>query len=296
MSNHNMLELALQYLRSGYCVIPKRPGAKAPLIKWMEFQTRPPTEAEIYSWWSSWPDAGIAVLLGPISRVVVVDSDSEEAHQVFLDNLGGAPNTLCAISGSRGPGKYHYYYRAPAFPTGATFKPWHRQLEFRGAGGYIIVPPSLHPSGLEYAWLDPATEIAPLPDILAEAWRNNPRFIPALRGSVSSVIRSYSRGNTTKRDLLQIPHLAKSTAKWLLGDYAQAPGWNHRLYCAACDLHGLGVSRADAESHLLRGAEPNTDQDERSARATIESAYSSGRRPFAEYPNACPNGLHSATR
>lgn len=278
-----MFEFAKFYRRMGWSIIPQQRGAKKPLVKWKEFQSRLPTEDEISEWWLRWPDAGVCLILGSISGVVAVDSDSEIAHHVFVSRMGGIPPTLTVRSGSRKPGKFHYYFRSPEFPTAATFTPWHRQLEFRGTGGYIVVPPSLHASGLRYEWIDDTAAIMEMPPILLDGWRANRRFVRSIPQERSPVDRDYGSSATTLREVLLTPGLARSTTYWLQGVYANQEQWNSRLFSAACDMAGLGIPVELALPLLLSGARPNTNDDERIARSTITSAFSKERTPLRQF-------------
>jgi len=69
------LDAALRYLGLGLSVIPIEPRGKAPLVPWKEFQGRRPTRALVVNWYRRWPDAGVAVVCGRISGLVVLDAD-----------------------------------------------------------------------------------------------------------------------------------------------------------------------------------------------------------------------------
>ena len=77
-----ILDAALEYLERGWSIIPVRVSGeekKIPLIRWREFQERAPTEEEVRKWFSVWPDAGLALITGHISKVYIVDCDNQEA-------------------------------------------------------------------------------------------------------------------------------------------------------------------------------------------------------------------------
>ncbi len=280
----SMLTAALEYHDFGWSVIPLRTAAKKPHIRWKRYQELRPTADEVKEWWSRWPDAGISLILGPVSGVVAVDVDSVEAQQIFFKLLDGEPHTLKSISGSRKPGKAHYLFHCPDFATTARYTPLHPQLEFRGHGGYIALPPGLHPSGLRYAWSQPMREIAELPAALAAAWQSNPRILRRItKTEPGREHQDFGVSRGSLMSILRLPDLSRSTQRWLLSEHAYDGGWNGRLFCAACDLAGLGVSREVAEPLLLRGARPRTAADEESARRTIESAYSNERVPFRDF-------------
>ncbi len=74
---------ALNYWRSGLRPIPMKPHDKRPLIKWAEFQDRPPTLAEITQWWKSHPGAWVGIITGQGSNLVVVDVDPRNGGTLF---------------------------------------------------------------------------------------------------------------------------------------------------------------------------------------------------------------------
>ena len=282
-----MIDYAMGYLQHKWAIIPRSLDSKMPLIKWKPFQVRRPTEREVYTWWHTWPEAGIGLVLGPVSGVVAVDSDSEAAHRAFLERLDQPPTTLAALSGSRKPGKKHYFYQSPTFSTNATRRIWHPELEFRGQGGYIVLPPSLHSSGHRYEWVNPSQQIQQMPEELAIAWQGKPSFQAQTTTRLPASI-NYSTSRMTLLQLLRVPMLARSTSRWLQGDYSQASAWNSRLFTAACDLAGLGICQETAEPHLLKGAAPNSSADESMARSTIASAYSAPRSALITYNSTRP--------
>lgn len=164
----SMLEYALRYLKRGWSVIPlhsikngrctcgrkdcSNAGKHPRIDKWKKYQTLRATEEEIRRWWTRWPDAGIAVLTGKLSGVVVIDVED-------IDKGYSAAGTLTAITG--GGGK-HYYFKHPGVPVpcAVRFLP---ETDCRGDGGYVVAPPSLHRSGRRYRWEDPKKEIADAP-------------------------------------------------------------------------------------------------------------------------------------
>lgn len=295
----SMLAVALEYLDRGWCVIPMRTIAignqrKKPHIVWKQYQVSRPTRDDAAEWWTRWPDAGIGLILGPVSGTVAVDVDSLEAEQVFFDLLGGEPNTLKTLSGSRKPGKAHYLFRCPPFPTNARFTPLHPKLELRGHGGYVVAPPSLHQSGNRYEFAEPKSEITELPEPLAKVWQSHPRFHRhPPRQEAGRKCQDFGVSPKSLMSILRIPGLSKSTQRWLIGDFAYDDGWNNRLFFAACDLAGFGVNLDVAEPLLLRGAMPRTSADEDIARRTIQSAFSEERIPFRDYAVAEPDTSNS---
>ena len=126
---------------------------------------------QIEQWFARWPNANLGILTGQASGLVVLDVDGEDG-KVSLQSLtaenGPLPKTLCVRTGrasSDGRRKgCHYYFRAPAVATirNSTGK-IAKGLDVRGEGGYVVAPPSLHPSGLVYEWRAPEQALADLP-------------------------------------------------------------------------------------------------------------------------------------
>jgi hypothetical protein len=141
------------YARRGLSVIPLVPKSKKALIKWKVYQTQAPTLEEINQWWRTWPNAGMGVVLGPVSGVFAVDVDGKDAHDELIRRLGTEPVAPKILTGSGKPFRYQLLFRHPdGVYTRAKVTPWHEQLEFRGQGGLTVLPPSVHQSGKRYRW------------------------------------------------------------------------------------------------------------------------------------------------
>ncbi len=152
MNAPEALEAALDGLARGWSVVPIRPGGKHPLLRWEVFQARLPTEAEVREWYGRWPEAGVGVVTGRVSGLVVVDVDSAHGGEASLAGLlaryGPLPETAEAATGGGGR---HLYFRHPGneLRSRIGMRPG---LDLRGDGGLVVAPPSRHPSGRRYAW------------------------------------------------------------------------------------------------------------------------------------------------
>lgn len=109
-------------------------------------------EMQVAEWWGTWPTANIGIVTGKVSGVVVVDVDADKGGLASWDALqaaNGGPLECWVVA--TGGGGLHAYFRAPELEIGnrASFVPG---VDFRGDGGYVIAPPSLHNSGKHYAW------------------------------------------------------------------------------------------------------------------------------------------------
>lgn len=180
----NTLDYAIEYLKKGFSIIPVRgavyagqgtdeeqyKNSKLPLIPWSEFQKRLPTEKEVKDWYKQWPRAGIAIITGSISGIVVVDFDSEEVIKKATD--AGILNTPMVNTG-RG---LHAYYKYPHGKKITNSANASIKIDIRGEGGYAIAPPTIHFSGKRYEWVkgfDLQKEISKLPEIFLQNNDNN---------------------------------------------------------------------------------------------------------------------------
>ena len=103
---------------------------------------------QINSWWSNFPAANVGLVTGKASGLVVLDIDLKSGGLNSLRKLqedcGQFPQTSCVRTGGGG---LHYYFKAPEFPlkNRTNLLPG---IDFRGDGGYVVAPPSLHASGV----------------------------------------------------------------------------------------------------------------------------------------------------
>jgi len=104
----------------------------------------------IGSWWKQWPDANIGIPTGAASGLMVVDVDPRNGGQDSLDGLiakyGRFPDTAEQITGGGGR---HFVFRHPGIAVPKTLAPG---IDLKAEGGYIVVAPSIHPSGNAYQW------------------------------------------------------------------------------------------------------------------------------------------------
>lgn len=166
-----ILSWALRYHRAGWPIFPcqnKKPLSKA-LEAWegswqSAIEDGSVNEDTIRWWWKQYPDAQIAVACGRKANLTVVDVDTEtdaRRHPDYVikdchELVSELPPSLTSITGSGGR---HVLYAFADIPNSA--KTLHPQIDIRSEGGYIILPPSPHPSGNKYRWLDDWDDTAP---------------------------------------------------------------------------------------------------------------------------------------
>jgi len=144
-------EAAKMYLAAGLHPIPCMPRDKRPLVHWKPYQDTAPTAAELEQWWQQWPDANVALVLG--RGMFAVDIDSAEGRERLL----AAGVELPADAPSVTTGKGAHVYLAGAAPDRVGLVPG---VDIRGVG-IVVAPPSIHPSGATYTWVQPMGHALP---------------------------------------------------------------------------------------------------------------------------------------
>jgi Bifunctional DNA primase/polymerase, N-terminal/Primase C terminal 1 (PriCT-1) len=158
LSRSIFLKTALDFAERGIPTFPLK--GKAPLTP-HGFKDASTDPRRLHAWGNRYPGANIAIRTGSISGIVVMDLDKEtpEAMQVW----NSLPETVEAETG-RGR---HRYYNIPK-GTRARSRKLAPGLDFKGDDGYVVAPPSVHPSGARYRWISSNSEMASLPDEFLE--------------------------------------------------------------------------------------------------------------------------------
>ncbi|MCM6772756.1 bifunctional DNA primase/polymerase [Nocardia sp. CDC159] len=152
-----MIEHALAYARSGHAVLPLASRGKAPVT--VHGKDDASTEPEVIKrWWKRNPHCNIGVR--PPAGVVVLDIDPRNGGSIAA--LGDLPETWTARTGGGG---WHLWFRCGGKVRGQVDGA--PGIDIKTHSGYVVVPPSLHPSGGRYQWANRA-EIADLPEHLRE--------------------------------------------------------------------------------------------------------------------------------
>jgi hypothetical protein len=140
-------------------------------------------EAQIRAWWSTHSDANIGVATG--HGLLVVDLDGDEGCLSLIDlceKHRPLPVTRCVSTGR--VGGFHFWLRAtgPAVRNSTGKRNGIAPgIDTRGTGGYVVAPPSVHPSGLVYK-SSPTAPIADAPQWLLALL--TPKVVERTGGSV----------------------------------------------------------------------------------------------------------------
>ena len=199
-------------LARGWAPLPLEPGGKRPLVAWSKFQQRRPSASELRYWWRRWPDAGLGLVTGAVSGLVVLDVDPRNDGAATLEDLerehGPVPVTVEVLTGGGGR---HLYFQHPGEETPPVkIGPG---LDRLGDGSQVVAPPSLHASGRRYEWRSPGCPMTsrwpscrrgcvPMcPDearrMTTRPGRRRTRIAPCSRSSGQPLASSSSQGTST---------------------------------------------------------------------------------------------------
>jgi hypothetical protein len=146
----HVLRTALALASRGLHILACRPRSKMPLtVHGLLDATR---DAEVIkSWWRAEPTANVAVRTGAISGIIVIDVDGLSAERE-LDKLEllnePLPETVETIT-ARGR---HVWFAHPGGTIPNSVGRVADGIDVRADNGFVLCPPSAHPSGRRYAW------------------------------------------------------------------------------------------------------------------------------------------------
>lgn len=145
---------AFDYRERGLSTVPLVKGTKKAAIAWKPYQDRLPTVDELLSW----NFGGVGIITGSVSNVVVIDSDRDEAEAELRRR--GIPDGTPTVRTGRGR---QFYFRHPGGHVKTGPYNGIPGVDVKGDSGYVVAPPSVHPSGKVYRWETPIN--GPLPEL-----------------------------------------------------------------------------------------------------------------------------------
>ena len=153
-----MLLAALELAeRMEFAVFPLRPKGKQPLTK-HGFKDASTDSAVIRQWWGRWPQANIGGRTGIESGIIVLDIDKHGDADGFVtlaNKHSGEGERLPRTDTLRvrtGGGGLHVFLKHPGGHVQGGNGKLGPGLDVKADGGYIVLPPSIHPNGKRYRW------------------------------------------------------------------------------------------------------------------------------------------------
>ena len=160
-SEQDLLGAALDYAARSWLVFPCRQASKEPACT-HGFYNATTNPATIRRYWLAQADYNPAVRTGIMSGVWVLDVDGAIGAAALAKleaKYGPLPSTLTSVTSAGS----HLWWCATG-PIQSSAGRVGLGLDVRGEGGYVLAPPSVHPDGPVYRWINVA------PPVLAPAW------------------------------------------------------------------------------------------------------------------------------
>lgn len=230
----DLLQAALAYAEKALPIIPL--NGKIPIRGWQEFVAN---RANVLFHFSPERRANIGLRTGE-SGYLVIDTDNDEAENWVLTHCEETP--MQAVTGS---GSKHRYYANPPRKEIRNRQGLHRihGLDVRGHGGFIVLPPSVHPeTGEPYRWTGEFLQPEGLP-----------RFSPAW---VYQRVRRQVRTLVLDGHAQSANFLEYRASRWLEKVASESPAVSHEgghdaTFRVACKLThspewGFGLDRETA--------------------------------------------------
>ena len=270
--NATLGQAALLYAGFGWPVFPCQPGGKQPLGRLAPNGVHSATtdRETVARWWRACPTANIGLACGVAFWVLDVDADKggHEALEVLEDGRHGRlPDTVSSWTGGDG---LHLLFK-----PNARIRNWVGRaapgIDCRSAGGSITAPPSIHPNGHQYRWLD---GYAPGERPIAEApaWLvdllDPPRIEPVVVPFVPASTRAATRYAEAafEAELERVAYAAPGERNNALNRAAYSLG----------QLAGAGLLDPHEVAAALAGAALATGLDRQEAEKTLASGLRSG--------------------
>lgn len=143
--------IASEYVDNGWSVLPVKPEEKRPyMTNWLQYTRTRATKHTVENWFRSLSNAGIGVVTGKVSNMVVLDIESDCPYPIE-DLLRKYPTQMYSRTGSGG---YHLFYQYPTNVSRVANRVGiFERADLRADGGFIVLPPTIHPSGSRYEWI-----------------------------------------------------------------------------------------------------------------------------------------------
>jgi hypothetical protein len=268
------LEAALSYARRGWHVFPCLAGLKAPATA-HGHQDATTDQAQIERWWTDNPNWNVGISAGA-SGLAVVDVDPAglahwdkllEDFPDLAEAVRSAPRVVTPRDG------FHVYLKGDGPTTASKLAPG---IDTRGAGGYVLAPPSVVDDGKskgsyigDLEWVEPV----PVPPAFGER-------LAALKAPVER-----SAPTLPPEEIRwDTPETTVRAEAWLqtlvdAGDVAvEGCGGDQRTYEVCCRVLEMGITPDGALDLISRVWNPacRPPWDERELAAKIRNAWDYG--------------------
>ena len=282
--NPSRQDAAINFAAKGWAVFPCGVDKKPLTPHGLKDATTDPEQ--IKAWWTRTPGASIGSPTGPNmgksgAWVLDVDLPDGPAALAALEYKNGPlPATVEQRTG--GGGRQLFFLCSEGREVRNSASKIGPGLDVRGAGGYVILPPSGHPSGGTYAWTGNGAPLAPAPEWLLKLV-TPPSRPEAPKPPTSAPAKSAGTTPYGRRALEEEAAKVAGTAQG---------GRNHALNAAAFVVAQLvaggELDRAEAEAMLMAAA-GQCGLSEGEARQAIRSGSKAGEKEPRQAPEKHAN-------
>jgi hypothetical protein len=224
-----------------------------------------------WRWWFADSNDGIGLPTGLVSGIAVVDIDPRNGGEQSLARLeaehGPLPESAVSLTGGGGR---HFLFRIDAALRCCKMADG---VDLKADGGYIVAPPSIHPSGALYRWqpgrAPDALPLAPLPP-----WcrRKSPR--PAAQSEVAH--KAVANPETAKERFF-VAHVGRARDDLLLTTEGNRNNALNKAAFAVGQIATLASSRnLDWALSCLRAAAAAIGLDRDEIEPTLQSGFQAG--------------------
>lgn len=266
---------AAQYARAGWPVFPLQPCAKKPYAGTNGLHDATTDLPTVLRWWAERPESNIGLRTGVVCDVL--DLDGAEAEVAFdtyqlardLPMPGDADWAHAPLWAATARGLHCY-----VTPSGGGNRTGllNAAIDWRGAGGYVVAPPSVHPSGATYRWIHDFQPTPPeCPPWLADLARGTANRGPTALPSIVKPAIDPAAGDGTRYGLSILKSECEKVA------YAPEGQRNHNLNAAAFACFRLvagGELVEGVAERCLAAAGERAGLSSREIAATLRSARS----------------------
>jgi DNA-binding transcriptional regulator YhcF (GntR family) len=193
MNGAPLRTIAAEYAAQGLSTIVALPWSKVPLVEWKAYQYDPPSTLEREAMFSLEDSLNIGVVCGAASKnLAVIDAESMRAFETQLRRCerAGIANTWIGETWRGG----HILAQLPMAVKPKSFK--HDGFEVRAQGQFVLMPPSVHPSGAVYRFINRPASIIRVASLDALDWLG---LQPAPEKQIPRIARYLLQGDLQSR-------------------------------------------------------------------------------------------------
>lgn len=284
----DLLDAALRYASLGWEVFPLAARSKVPRRGSRGLLDATSDAETVREWWSKDPNANIGLNVGR-SGLVCVDVDprhnGDATWSELVSELGEEVSRT--VASATGGGGSHFLYRRNGKPVRSVDGALGPGVDTKSEGGYIVLPPSIHPNGRAYAWVPGASPFDAPPVLLPKALEVLCPEAVDPKASTETVATVTDRPKTSGARIVR----EDSGDHWLRRALERVgPGTRNTTgFWLACQLRDAGLDKdtatavMEAYTERVHGLGP-APYAYREAYASLEEAYSRPAREEAKDP------------